>query len=96
MLKLFKLVLVVLFLVIGAAFAIINDRPVDLDLYFLVTQLPLSLILILAAGLGIGLGAIVSSFYFMRLRKQNADLRRHARVAQQEVANLRKLPTKGH
>lgn len=96
MLKLVKFVLAILFLVIGAAFAIINDRPVDLDLYFLVTSLPLSLILLLAMGLGVALGAVVSSFHFMRLRKENARLRRQTRLAEQEVKNLRSLPIKGH
>ncbi len=96
MLKLIKFILVIVFLVIGAAFAIINDQPVELDLYFLVTSLPLSLILLLAVGVGILLGAIVSAFYFMRIRKENADLRRQSRLVEQEVKNLRNLPINGH
>lgn len=96
MLKLIKFVLAILFLIIGAAFAIINDQPVELDLYFFVTSLPLSLILLLAMGLGIALATVVGSFYFMRLRKENADLRRQTRLAEQEVKNLRKLPINGH
>ena len=96
MLKLIKFILVIVFLVIGAAFAIINDQPVELDLYFLVTSLPLSLILLLAVGVGILLGAIVSAFYFMRIRKENADLRRQSRLVEQEVKNLRNLPIDGH
>ncbi len=96
MLKLIKFILAIVFLVIGAAFAIINDQPVELDLYFLVTSLPLSLILLLAVGVGILLGAIVSAFYFMRIRKENADLRRQSRLVEQEVKNLRNLPINGH
>ena len=95
MLNLVKFVLVVLFLIVGAAFAVINDKPVDLDLYFVVVNLPLSLILLLALGLGILLGTVVGSFYFMRLRKENADLRRRSRLAEQEVKNLRNLPING-
>jgi putative membrane protein len=94
--KVFKFILVVLFLVIGAAFAIINDQAVELDLYFLVTSLPLSLILLLATGVGILMGAIVSAFYFMRLRRENAVLRRQSRLVEQEVKNLRSLPINGH
>lgn len=96
MVKVIKFILVIVFLVIGAAFAIINDQPVELDLYFLVTSLPLSLILLLAVGVGIVLGAIVSAFYFMRIRKENANLRRQSRLVEQEVKNLRSMPINGH
>ena len=96
MVKVIKFILVIILLIIGAAFAIINDQPVELDLYFLVTSLPLSLILLLAVGVGILLGAVVSAFYFMRIRKENANLRRQSRLVEQEVRNLRSLPINGH
>jgi putative membrane protein len=94
--KIVKFILVVVFLIIGAAFAIINDQSVELDLYFMVTSLPLSLILLLATGVGILMGAVVSAFYFMRLRRENAVLRRQSRLVEQEVKNLRSLPINGH
>jgi len=93
--KLIKLVVVVVFAGLGAAFAIINDQPVSMDLYFAVPTLPLSLLLLLAVGAGIVLGAIASSFYFMRIKKENADLRRQSRLVEQEVKNLRTLPIHG-
>lgn len=93
MFKVVKFLLVVLFLIVGAAFAIINDQPVDLDLYFLITRLPLSLLLLLAMGGGIVLGAIVSTFYFMRLRQENAHLRRQNKLAGKELG---KVPLSGH
>ena len=52
-LKLIKLVLVVIFAGLGAAFAIINDQPANIDLYFANPTLPLSLVLLLAVGVGI-------------------------------------------
>jgi len=91
--KVVKFVLVVLFLIVGAAFAIINDQPVDLDLYFMIARLPLSLLLLLAMGAGIVLGAIVSAFYFMRLRQENAQLRRQNKLAGKELG---KVPLNGH
>lgn len=96
MLKLVKFVLAVLFLILGAAFAVLNDQPVELDLYFFLASLPLSLVLLLSMGIGIVLGAIVSTFYFMRLRKENADLRRQTNMARREARNLRKIPAAGH
>lgn len=95
MLKLIKLVLAVAFLVAGAAFAIINDQPVTIDLYFANPTMPMSLVMLLAVGVGIVLGALVSSFYFMRISKENADLRRQSRMVEQEVKNLRALPMNG-
>jgi len=94
--KVVKFVLVVLFLIVGAAFAIINDQPVELDLYFLIARLPLSLLLLLAMGSGIFLGAIVSAFYFMRLRQENAHLRRQNRLAGKDAGGLPKVPLSGH
>lgn len=95
MLSLVKLIVAVLLAFLGAAFAIINDQPVQLDLYFVVASMPLSLLLLLAMGVGLVLGAMVSGFYFMRVRKENARLRRQANLAEQEVKNLRSLPING-
>lgn len=92
---LIKLLFVLVFLLVGASFAIINDGPVVVDLYFARPQLPLSLLLLLALGCGILLGGLAGSVYFMRVKKENADLRRKARLVSEEVQNLRTMPVKG-
>ncbi len=94
--SLIKLIVAVLLLVLGAAFAIVNEQPVQLDLYFVALSMPLSMILLLAMGLGILLGSLASFFYFMKIRKENAELRRQAKLAEQEVKNLRSLPINDH
>jgi putative membrane protein len=90
-----KLLLLLIFMVVGASFAIINDAPVKVDLYFITPELPLSLLLLLALGLGIALGGLAGMVYFMRVKKENADLRRQARLVSEEVKNLRAMPIKG-
>ena len=90
-----KLLLLLVFMAVGAGFAIINDRPVAVDLYFFTPELPLSLLLLLALGGGILLGALASMVYFMRVRRENADLRRKSRLVSEEVRNLRSMPIKG-
>jgi putative membrane protein len=95
-LSLFKLLLVVVFLVLGASFAVMNDALVTLDLYFITPDLPLSLILLFAVGAGIVLGAVASMFFFLRIKKENTTLKRQARLVQQEVKNLRAMPINGH
>ena len=90
-----KLLLLLVFMLIGASFAIINDAPVTVDLYFIRPELPLSLLVLLALGLGMLLGGLAGMIYFMRVRKENADLRRKARLVKEEVQNLRTMPVKG-
>ncbi|MCP5299812.1 MAG: DUF1049 domain-containing protein [Chromatiaceae bacterium] len=90
-----KLLLLLVFMVIGASFAIINDAPVRVDLYFVTPELPLSLLLLLALGCGILLGGLAGVVYFMRVKKENADLKRKARLVSEEVKNLRAMPLKG-
>ena len=90
-----KLLLLLVFMLIGASFAIINDAPVTVDLYFMRPELPLSLLVLLALGLGMLLGGLAGMIYFMRVRKENADLRRKARLVKEEVQNLRTMPVKG-
>jgi putative membrane protein len=90
-----KLLLLLVFMLIGASFAIINDAPVTVDLYFMRPELPLSLLVLLALGLGMLLGGLAGMIYVMRVRKENADLKRKARLVNEEVQNLRTMPVKG-
>jgi putative membrane protein len=89
------LLLLLVFMLAGTSFAIINDAPVVVDLYFIRPQLPLSLLLLLALGCGILLGSLAGTVYFMRVKKENADLRRKARLINEEARNLRTMPVRG-
>lgn len=95
MLAIIKLILALILLIFGAAFAIINDALVTLDLYFFATELPLSVVLLLFMIGGIVLGGIASLGYFARIKKENSNLKRQSRLATQEIDNLRTLPVKG-
>ena len=53
------------------------------------------MLLLLALGCGILLGGLAGMVYVMRVKKENADLRRKARVVSEEVKNLRTMPVKG-
>ena len=90
-----KLLLLLVLMAVGAGFATINDRPVVVDLYFITPEMPLSLLLLLALGCGILLGALAGMVYFMRVKRENADLRRKSRLVSEEVKNLRSMPIKG-
>lgn len=90
-----KLLFLLVFMIVGASFAIINDAPVQVDLYFTKPEMPLSMLLLLALGCGILLGVLAGAVYFMRVKKENADLKRKTRLVSEEVKNLRAMPIKG-
>jgi len=90
-----KLLFLLLFMILGASFAIINNSPVVVDLYFIKPEMPLSLLLLFALGCGIVLGGLGGMVYFMRVKKENADLKRKTRLVSEEVKNLRTMPIKG-
>jgi putative membrane protein len=92
----FKLLILLLFMLLGAAFAIINDASVAVDLYLVRPELPLSLVVLAALGLGIVIGAAGGMIYFMRMKRENAELKRKTRLVSEEVRNLRAMPIKGH
>ena len=90
-----KLFFLLVFMILGAGFAIINESPVVVDLYFIQSEMPLSLLLLFALGAGILLGGLAGAVYFMRVKKENADLKRKTRLVSEEVKNLRTMPVKG-
>lgn len=81
-------------MMIGAAFAVMNAETVRLNYYFGVKELPLSVILVAAVGLGAILGVLATLSSSLRLRRENMSLRHKARIARQEVNNLRSIPIK--
>lgn len=89
-----KLIFILLIMMVGAAFAVLNAEPVMLNYYFGTQELPLSVILVATIALGALLGLLASLGSSLRLRKENMSLRHKARVARQEVNNLRSIPIK--
>ena len=91
-----KLLLLLALMLLGASFAVINDAPVVVDLYFIRPELPLSMLLLLVLGGGILLGGLAGMVYFLRVKRENADLRRKSRLVSEEIKSLRAMPVKGH
>ncbi|MCB1858330.1 MAG: LapA family protein [Gammaproteobacteria bacterium] len=89
-----KLLLFLLVMLVGAAFAVMNAEQVHLDYYFGAAEIPLSVILLGALCAGAFLGIMASLSVLAGLKRENAALRRKAQLASQEVSNLRALPIK--
>jgi len=86
--------LLLLVSLLGLSFALINAEPVTLDYYFGTLQAPLSLVVVLAIIIGAGLGVLASLGIVVGQKRELARLRKSAKIAEEEVANLRSLPLK--
>ena len=96
MFTLLKLLLLLLVLVVAAFFASLNPAEVTLHYYFGSIELPLAILLVAALGVGVLLGLIVGLGIFLKAKRDQARLQRKARLAEQEVNNLRAIPLRDH
>ena len=92
--RFFKLLFILLVMLVGAAFAVMNAENVNLNYYFGSTVLPLSVVLVGAVCFGAVVGMLAGLGGLASLKRENASLRREARLASQEVQNLRTMPIK--
>ena len=92
--RIIKLTLILIFMLIGAAFAVMNAAPVHLNYYFGAAEVPFALILVAALMVGAVLGVMVCLGAMVRLRREAGGLSKKLRLAEQEIENLRVLPIK--
>ncbi|MCP3669111.1 MAG: LapA family protein [Gammaproteobacteria bacterium] len=92
--RLIKLLIILVLIIIGAAFAWHNDEGVTLNYYFGSLDLPLSLLLIGTLIVGAVVGMLSAAGTILGLKRENASLRRKSKVVTEEVENLRAIPLK--
>jgi putative membrane protein len=92
--RIIKLILLMLIVMLGAVFAVLNAAPVQFNYYFGSRELPLSLIMTIALGAGALLGIFACMGLMFGMKRENIQLRRKSQLASQEVNNLRALPLK--
>lgn len=96
MINLIKLLVALVILTLGAGLATLNEGQITLNYYFGSVAAPLPLALLGALGIGLLLGFVAGLTLWAKVRAENARLRRSARLAQEEVNNLRAIPLKQH
>ncbi len=96
MLSLIKALLLLLAVVVAAFFASLNPGEVTLHYYFGSVELPLAVLLVATLGVGLLIGLFVGLGLFLRAKREQVRLQRKARLAEQEVNNLRAIPLKDH
>jgi lipopolysaccharide assembly protein A len=92
--KIVGFLFLLLIVLLGLSFALLNAQPAVIDYYFGAATLPLSLILVLALILGALLGVMASLGVILRQRRELVRLRRNAGHVRKELNELRKLPMK--
>lgn len=92
--KILYAVAILVLLLLGIVFAILNADSVTLNYYFGSQQIPLSLVIMLAMLVGAMLGVFASIGVILKSRREMSRLRKAAMIAEKEIANLRAIPIK--
>ena len=92
--KLFKLIFILCIALLGVSFSVLNASKVTINLYIGTYDIYLSLLLALTLGLGILIGFIAMFSSVIRLKTENYRIKHKAKLAEEEISNLRALPIK--
>lgn len=87
--KIVSLLIVLLLIIFGISFALLNANIVTLNYYFGTIKMSLSLLLVLTLGLGILIGFIVSLWSILKNKNQNRRLKNRVRQLEAELAKLK-------
>lgn len=85
-------IFLLLIIVFGVTFAILNLETVTINYYFGQNTLPLSLLLVLVFALGSLTSIIVGCFLLIKAKLINYRLRQRLTLAEKEIENLRAIP----
>ncbi len=85
-------ILLLLIIILGITFALLNHSPVTFNYYLGQLVLPLSMLLIISFAFGSLLGLLVSLWIYIKLKISNFRLHKHLKVAEKEIENLRAIP----
>ncbi len=92
-----RIITIILFLcvfAIAAAFSALNPTSASINFYITEFSLPLSVVVVIAMLIGALITGLVFAFSTLRLRYENARLRKKLSVSEQEINSLRILPIK--
>ncbi len=86
---------ILLLVLLGLAFAVLNADSVELDLFFVEVTVPVSLALVGTLSVGAVLGVTASMTVVWKHRRRAARLQRQVRDAERELKALRRMPIRG-
>jgi len=88
MLRLLNIILLIILIVLGLSFAVLNADPVALNYYFGYRDVPLSMIVVVALATGAVIGVLVSMGILLRQKQQTFRLRRQLKQAEKSAASV--------
>jgi len=91
MVRLLGFLLLVILVVLGLSFAVLNSQAVALNYYFGSRDIPLSMIVVVSLAAGAVTGVLVSLGTIVRLKQQAGSLQRRLRTAQRDADQARIL-----
>ena len=94
--KLILVITLILAVLIGASFTLLNSDPVLVNLYALRVELPLSVVIFSSVLIGAALASIACVGLMLRRLRDNRQLHKRVRLAEDELSKLRKIPIKDH
>lgn len=94
MVRLLGFLLLIVLIVLGLSFAVLNAQLVSLNYYLGYREIPLSIIVVLSLAAGAVIGALVSMGVILRLKHQASQLRKKLRQAEQAAQQMQILPAK--
>lgn len=84
--------LLIIVVVFGVSFALLNAQPVVVNLYVIKQTLPLSLLLAFTLGVGVCIGFLTLGGPYLQLKRAYHQTKRRAQSHEEELKNLRRLP----
>jgi len=72
--------------------SILNSGDIQINYYFGTIYIALPVVIIVTLASGIFLGIIASMSMVLKLKKDNAGLKKDMKLTEKEIANLRRLP----
>lgn len=89
-----KLILVFVILLIGLAFHLKNNQPIELNYYIDVINLPLSWLVVIILFVGSIMGVLSSLPIIIKLKRDKLRLEKQIKNSEKEINNLRVMPVK--
>ncbi len=94
MARLFGFIIMVILVVIGLSFAVLNAEPVMLHYYFGSQEIPLSLIVVGALAIGALFGVLSSLGVVFKLKTQKSGLHKKIRMLEKDTLKISTTPAK--
>ena len=89
-----QLILLMLILIIAAAFAALNEQVISMNYFVGTMDTPLTFVIIVCFILGMLFSFLIIVSYIIRLRWQQRRMKQALQLKDQELNNLREMPLK--